>query len=107
MRKAGMSPRAVPRIIRKQLVFAQAVLDEVKRATQKGPQTSNTRRGLTTSVVSGAGSLKKYRCLRLVNTLTEISRDLLSNLNGKLSYSSRRRLPEKSKKLTDAIVAFL
>ena len=102
-----MSPRTVPRIIRKQLVFAQAVSDEVKQATQKGPQKSNTRRGLTASVVSGAGILKKYRCLRLVNKLTGISRDLLSKVNGKLSYSSRRRLPEESKKLTDAIVAFL
>ena len=39
--------------------------------------------------------------------LIGIIRDLLSKVNGKLSYSSRRRLPEKSKKLTDAIVAFL
>ena len=102
-----MSPQTVPRIIPKQLVFAQAVSDKVKQATQKNPQKSNMRRSLTASVVCGAGILKKYCCLRLVNKLTEISRDLLSKVNGKLSYSSRRPLPEKSKKLTDAIVAFL
>ena len=107
LRKAGMSPRTVPRIIRKQLIFAQAVSDEVKQALQKGPQKSNTRRGLTASVVSGGGILKKYRCLRFVNKLTGISRDLLSKVNKKLSYSSRRRLPDESKKLTDAMVAFL
>lgn len=60
-----------------------------------------------TSVVSGAGILKKYSCLCMVNNLTEISRDLLCKANGKLSYSSRRCLPGKSKKLTDDILAFL
>ena len=97
----------MPCIIRKQLIFAQAISDEVKQTLQKGPQKSNTWRGLTTSVVSGGGILNKYRCLCFVDKLTEISRDLLSKVNKKLSYSSRRRLPEESKKLTDATVAFL
>lgn len=102
-----MSLRTVPRIIRKQLVFAQAVSDKVKWATQKGPQKSNTWHRLTARVVSVTGILKKNCCLRLVNKLTGISRDLLSKVNGKLSHSSRRHLSEKSKQLTDAIIAFL
>lgn len=102
-----MSPWTVPCIIWKQLVFALAVSDEVKQATQKGPQKSNIAAWAYTSVVSGAGILKKYHCLCLVNNLTEISRDLLCKANGKLSYSSRRCLPEKSKTLTDDILAFL
>ena len=58
IQSAGMSPRTVPRVIRKQLVFAQAVSDEIRQAVEKGPQTSNTRRGLSASVVSGVGILK-------------------------------------------------
>ena len=53
IRRAGMSPRAVPHAIRKQLIFAHAVSDEVRQAVEKGPQNSNTRRGLSASVVSG------------------------------------------------------
>ena len=54
LRKAGMSPRKVPRQIRKQLVLAHAVSAEVKQAVQSGDlKKSNTRRGLTASVISG------------------------------------------------------
>lgn len=107
IRSAGMSPRTVPHVIRKQLIFAQAFSDEVRQAVEKGPQNSNTRRGLSASVVSGAGILKKYRCIRLLKKLTGISRGLLSKVRNKLSYPKRERLPEKSKGLTDAIVTFL
>ena len=95
----------MPRTIQKKLIFAQAISDKVKQTLQKGPHKSNT--WLTASVVSGGGTLKKYHCLRFVNKSTGISRDLLSKVNKKLSYSSRRCIPEESKKLMDAIVAFL
>ena len=107
IRRAGMSPRAVPHAIRKQLIFAHAVSDEARQAVEKGPQNSNTRRGLSASVVSGAGILKKYRCLRLLKRFTGISRGLLSKVRSKLSYPKRKRLSERSKQLTDAIVTFL
>ena len=89
--------RAVPHVIRKQLIFAHAVSDEVRQAVEKGPQNSNTRRGLSASVVSGAGILKKYRCLRLLKRFTGISRGLLSKVRSKLSYPKRKRLPERTK----------
>ena len=64
IQRAGMSPRAVLHVIRKQLIFAHAVSDEVRQAVEKGPQNSNTQHGPSASV-SGAGILKKYRCLHL------------------------------------------
>ena len=102
-----MSPRAVPPVIRRQLIFAHTVSDKVRQAVEKGPQNSNTQRGLSASVVSGAGILKRYCCLRLLKRFTGISMGLLSKVRSKLSNPIRKWLPERSKDLTDAIVAFL
>ena len=107
LRKAGMSPRNVPRQIRKQLVLAHAVSAEVKQAVQSGDlQKSNTRRGLTASIISGL-IIKKYQCVRTLSKLTGIGRELLAKANKKMSYPKKKRLPEVSQELTDKVIAFL
>ena len=92
LRKAGISPRRVTRLIRKHWCLP----DEVKQAVQNGAEKSNTRRGLTASVVAGGGVLKKYCCIRFLNKSTGISRDLLSKIKSKLSYPAKRRLQDAS-----------
>ena len=107
LRKAGMSPCTVPRQIRKQLVLAHAVSEEVKKAVQSGDsQKSNTRRGLTASIISGR-IIKRYQCLRTLSKMTGIGRELLAKANKKLSYPKKKRLPEKSQEVTEKIIAFL
>jgi len=96
LRKSVMSPRKVPRQIRKQLVLAHAVSAEVKKAVQSGDsKQSNTRRGLTSSIVSGR-IIKRYHCLRTLSKMTGIGRELLAKANKKLSYPKKKRLSEKS-----------
>ena len=78
LRKAGFSPRNVPRQIRKQLVLFHAISAEVRQAVQDGDlQRSNTRRGLTDSVISG-NIIKRHQCLRTLNRTTGIGREIVS-----------------------------
>ena len=78
LRKAGFSPRNALRQIRKQLVLFHAISAEVRQAVQDGDlQRSNTRRGLTDSVISG-NIIKRYQCLRTLNRMTGIGREIVS-----------------------------
>ena len=67
-----------------------------KKAVQSGDsKQSNTRRGLTSSIVSGR-IIKRYHCLRTLSKMTGIGRELLAKANKKLSYPKKKRLSEKS-----------
>ena len=99
-----MSPRKVPRQIRKQLVLALAVLAEVKKAVQSGDSMqSNTRRGLIASIISGI-VIKRYHCLRTLSKMTGIGRESLAKANEKMSYPKNKHLPEKSLEHTEKVI---
>lgn len=108
IRKAGVSPKNLPRPIRKQLLFAQVVVDEVEASlkTSNASFKKSTRRGLAASIVSG-NILRKYRCVRTLSKAISLNRTTLSKSQGKLMYPAKQREVQKQKQLNKAIQEFL
>ena len=99
IRKAGLSPRNLLRPIRKQLLFAQVVVDEVKSSlkTSNAAFKKSTRRGLAASIVSGK-ILRRYRCVRTMSKAISFNRTTLSKTQEKLMYPAKQREAEKQTK---------
>ena len=109
IRRAGVSPRSLPPQIRKQLLFAQVMADEVKSSVDDTSSSSlkkSTHRGLAASVVAG-NLLRRYRCIKRMSDHISVDRGTLSKAKGKLAYPKKSRLGERQKKVDKAINEFL
>ena len=97
-----MSPRKVPRQIRKQLVLAHAVLAEVKKKLSRAgtPSRVTLDEVLPPALYLGV-SLKDTIACGTLSKMTGIGRELLAKSNKKLSHPKKKRLPEKSQELIE------
>ena len=79
IREAGVSPRSLPPQIRKQLLFAQVMADEVSTSlnTRSTSFNKSTGRGLAASIVSGK-LLHRYRLIRRMGKAISVNRSLLN-----------------------------
>ena len=77
-----------------------------KSRPERGFQASNTRRSLTANIISGR-IINRYHCLQTLSKMTGIGSELLAKANKKMSYPKKKRLPEKSRELTEKIITFL
>ena len=60
LREAGLSPRSVPQVIKRKLVFANALMQEVRQSTSE----DKAKRKAAPTTLAGSKILQRYRLLR-------------------------------------------
>jgi len=90
----GITPKKVPKAVRKKLVMANAILEEIKTSSTKNKKQRKKR--VVANVVSG-NILKKYKCLHLLSRETGIGRKVLKGVRSKsvLTLARNRRVTER------------
>ena len=99
LRDLGLSPRSVPREIKKKLLFANALIQDVKESTSK----NKSRKKAAPSVLAGSKILKRYRLLRQLKEETGLSKRSLQ-LKPKVANTKARLAKIEMK---NKVVSFL
>lgn len=108
IRKLGMSPRSVPRPLKK-LLFANVIMEELKNAASAPNAKKGTKqkaKGLAESVFAGK-VIKKYRCMGLLQKYAQVGRRVLNTHHGKLVYKRKKRNEERSDELKKQVISYL
>ena len=100
LREAGLSPRFVPPVIRKKLVFANALIQEVTESTSK----DKPKKKIAPQILAGSKIMKRYRLVRELNRKTGLSRRSLQKLHFK---AVERKTTLIRKQVTEKVIGFL
>ena len=103
IRNSGLTPRKVPAVIKKKLIYANVVEDELQTAAKKSDQ----HKEVVVSLLKGK-QLKKYRLKKQLSRQLNVSEKFLRKRKDKsLKCLERRRLLAKQKELERQVRSFL
>lgn len=94
LKEAGLSPSSVPPAIKKKLVFANALMQEVKASTSK----DKPKKKVAPKILAGSKIIKRYRLLRQLKRETGLSKrslQLKPKAAEKKATLIRRQMTEK------------
>lgn len=99
LREAGLSPRPVPQVIKRKLVFANALMQEVRQSTSE----DKAKRKAAPTILAGSKILQRYRLLRQLKKETGLSKRSLQNK----AKAQENRVTTIRRQITEKVVEFL